>query len=83
MDRETLAATIRMLDRLHRAAPADVLRVAAYIRGYLRELADRGALDAGDYAACEAVLRQWHEEQGLPWVHDPGDAFAAAFAPRP
>ena len=69
-DRDLLAHTISLMDRVQRASPTDGLRVAAYVRCYLRELAGRGALDADDGAAYEAVLRQWHEEYGLPWLAD-------------
>jgi len=62
-----------MLDRIHAIRPSDAIRVAAYVRQYMRELRDRGVLADDDYESYTAVLRLWHEEYRLPWLDD-GDA---------
>ena len=82
MNRSILAHTISMLDRIYRMQPADAMRVAAYVRQYMGQLVDRGALDDDDYHAFAAVLRQWHEGYGLPWIADSGAAFHALFSDK-
>ena len=82
MNRSILAHTISMLDRIYRIQPNDAVRVAAYVRRYMVELVDRGALDDDDYHAFVAVLRQWHEGYGLPWIADSGAAFHALFSDK-
>ena len=79
MTRDILAHTISLLDRICRTSPTDAMRVAVYVRQYMAELVARGALDDDDYRSFEAVLRQWHEAYGLPWVCDATAAFALLF----
>jgi hypothetical protein len=70
MTRDTLAATIRLLDRIARTDTRDAMRVAAYVRAYMHATGD---------TELEPVLRQWHEEYNLPWMHDASAALALLF----
>ena len=70
MTRDILAHTISLLDRIHRVSPTDAMRVAAYVRAYMHATGD---------TELEPVLRQWHEEYNLPWMHDAAAAFDALF----
>jgi hypothetical protein len=76
MNRSTLAHTVSLLDRIARTDTRDAMRVAAFVRVYMHELAARGALAGDDYDSFSAVLRQWHADYGLPWLGDAGAALA-------
>lgn len=79
MTRDILAHTISLLDRICRTSPTDAMRVAVYVRRYMDQLVEHGALDDDSYKSFTAVLRQWHEAYGLPWVYDATAAFALLF----